>query len=189
MIRRERCWSVSFKTPTDCVWIDERGAQEFLECLDNGSKDRDGVQYERTLAIPQQGCVRVSTVTRRCWCSDGQSIAVAGGNAKVTRQNQSTFEHPAFGAKHSSRAPIKACNTYPALLSASVFVPTTVHTALALYTVDVQDALEYLGVIELSGHNMIDISRALPAAYAGYGLGQYKASGNLTQLLGKGKLL
>ena len=42
--------------------------------------------------------------------------------------------------------------------------------ALALYAEDVRDALEYIAVRQLTGHNVYVAPRALPAAYAGYGM-------------------
>ena len=53
------------------------------------------------------------------------------------------------------------------LSSALVALPN----AIALYPEDVQDALEYLGLQALRGHNVYTVLRALPAAYAGYELG------------------
>ena len=42
---------------------------------------------------------------------------------------------------------------------------------MALYAEDIQDALEYIGLRQLLGHNIYRAPRALPAAYAGYGMG------------------
>jgi hypothetical protein len=53
------------------------------------------------------------------------------------------------------------------LSSALVALPN----AIALYPEDAQDALEYLGLQALKGHNVYAVLRALPAAYAGYGMG------------------
>jgi hypothetical protein len=53
------------------------------------------------------------------------------------------------------------------LSSALVVLPLTI----ALYPEDAKDALEYLGLQPLRGHNVYTVLRALPAAYAGYGLG------------------
>ena len=55
----------------------------------------------------------------------------------------------------------------PAITSALAIIPN----AMALYAEDVQDALEHIGLRELSGHNVYHVPRALPAAFAGYGLG------------------
>jgi hypothetical protein len=53
------------------------------------------------------------------------------------------------------------------LTSALVALPN----AMALYPEDAQDALEYLGLQALRGHAVYTVLRALPAAYAGYGIG------------------
>jgi hypothetical protein len=54
------------------------------------------------------------------------------------------------------------------LSSVLVALPNTI----ALYPEDAQDALEYLGLQALTGYNVHTVLRALPAAYAGYGLGR-----------------
>lgn len=53
------------------------------------------------------------------------------------------------------------------LTSALVVVPN----AIALYPEDVTDALEFLGLQAINGHNVHTALRALPAAYAGSGYG------------------
>ena len=58
-------------------------------------------------------------------------------------------------------------SSQPALTSALAVMPN----AMALYAEDVQDVLEYIGLRQLTGHNVYRVPRALPAAYAGYRLG------------------
>jgi hypothetical protein len=53
------------------------------------------------------------------------------------------------------------------LTSAIVVVPN----AIALYPEDINDALEFIGLQSLTGHNVYTTLRALPAAYAGHRLG------------------
>jgi hypothetical protein len=53
------------------------------------------------------------------------------------------------------------------LSSAVVVLPNVI----ALYPEDVRNALEYLGLQALRGHNVHTGLRALPAAFAGYGIG------------------
>jgi hypothetical protein len=60
------------------------------------------------------------------------------------------------------------------LSSALVALPDII----ALYPEDVRDALEYLGLQELTEHNVYAVLRALPAVYAGYGMGLCANEGN-----------
>lgn len=53
------------------------------------------------------------------------------------------------------------------LTSAVISLPN----ALAFYNEDAKNALEYLGIQLLRGHNVYEAIKALPAAYAGYRLG------------------
>lgn len=67
----------------------------------------------------------------------------------------------------------------PTLTSALAVIPN----AMALYSEDVQDALEYIGLHALTGHNVYAVPRALPAAYAGYGMGLCEHPENFEECL------